>query len=353
MLMYLTKLQRTIWEKARAFGAGDQAVGLTDGACAYLVGRIACDLGIQEHFPEIPQRLPPFFESDDLDALVIEGVDAIAMFERLVQLNYDADMYFACLATLHKARLKYETILETQPIPTLEQVGPRGLLQFGKLNPSALVGLLFWRKWFYDIDNRAGQETGYLFEPVIAYAVGGTPVPARKSPVKRHRDSRKGRQVDCLLGTKAYELKIRVTIAASGQGRWREELDFPIDCKKSGYTPVLVVLDSTPNPKLEELEQAFLEQKGEVYKGASAWGHLDNLAGPTMSLFLENYVRGPIDRLIEEAPKMLPELGVTMSDSNIQIRIGEETLRISRRLVDIEEDSHDEAPDDIQNNIPG
>ncbi len=82
-------------------------------------------------------------------------------------------------------------------------------------------------------------------------------------------------------------------------------------------------------------------------------GHLDNLAGPTMSLFLENYVRGPIDRLIEEAPKMLPELGVTMSDSNIQIRIGEETLRISRRLVDIEEDSHDEAPDDIQNNIPG
>ena len=29
---------------------------------------------------------------------------------------------------------------------------------------------------------------------------------------------------------KAYEFKLRVTIAASGQGRWKEELDFPSDC---------------------------------------------------------------------------------------------------------------------------
>ena len=34
-----------------------------------------------------------------------------------------------------------------------------------------------------------------------------------------------------------------MTIAASGQGRWKEELDFPADCKASGYVPVLVVLD--------------------------------------------------------------------------------------------------------------
>lgn len=351
--MGLTKTQQTIWEKARAYGSGGQAVGLTDGMCAYLVGRIACDLGLQENFPEVPNDLPPFLGAEEPNSLVIEGVGAKGLFERLVQENPDADMYFACLSTLHKARLKYENILETQPLPTLEQVGPRGLLQYGKLTPGALAGFLFWRKWFFDIDNRAGQETGYLFEPVIAYAVGGIPVPSRLSPVKRHRDNQKGRQVDCLLDKKAYELKIRVTIAASGQGRWREELDFPIDCKESGFIPVLVVLDSTPNPKLAELERAFRDQDGEVYKGASAWEHLDKLAGPTMSQFLENYVRGPIDRLIAEAPQKLPKFVAKMSGKDICISIGDESLRIFRHEETLEENQRDETPEDIGDNIPG
>lgn len=351
--MSLTKTQQAIWEKARAYGSGEQAVRLTDEMCAYLVGRIAHDLGLEKAFPEVPSKLPDFFEAEDSDSLVVDSVDARDLFKRLVRINSDADMYFACLATLHKARLKYETILETQPLPTLEQVGPRGLLQYGKLKSSALVGLLFWRKWFFDIDNRAGQETGYLFEPVIAYAVGGIPVPAKKSPVRRHRDKTKGRQVDCMLGQKAYELKIRLTIAASGQGRWREELDFPIDCSESSYTPILVVLDSTPNPKLCELEKAFTDQGGEVYIGAAAWEHLDSLAGPTMSLFLENYVRGPIESLIREAPQTLPQLIATTSDDRIDIAIGGETLRIFRREAGVDDSHDDEVPDDIGDNIPG
>ncbi len=291
--MALTKSQQAIWAKAVAYGSGDQAVSLTDGICAYLVCRIVHDLGVQESFPWVPRQLAGFFEAGDLDSLVVEDLDARDLFERLVQQNPDVDMYFACLSTLHKARLKYEAILETQPLPTLEQVGPRSLLQYGKLSPAALSGLLFWRKWFFDIDNRAGQETGYLFEPVIAYAVGGIPVPASKSPIRRSKDDRKGRQVDCLLGKSAYEIKIRVTIAASGQGRWREELEFPVDCRESGYKPILVVLDSTPNPKLSELERAFLGQGGDIYKGAAAWRHLDELAGPTMSLFLREVCSGP------------------------------------------------------------
>ncbi len=351
--MSLTKTQQTIWEKARAYGSGDQAVGLTDEMCAYLVCRIAYDLGLQNKFPEAPGNLPPFFEADDLDSLVVTGVDAQDLFERLVKQNPDADMYFACLSTVHKARLKYENILETQPIPTLEQVGPRGLLQYGKLGAAALAGLLFWRKWFFDIDNRAGQETGYLFEPVIAYALGGTPVPAKKSPIRRHKDNQKGRQVDCLLGKKAYELKIRVTIAASGQGRWREELDFPVDCKESGYKPVLVVLDGTPNQKLSELEDAFFRQDGEVYKGISAWEHLESLAGPTMSLFLDKYVRAPIDGLIEDAPLILPKFVSTISDDSISITVGDETFRIVRRESAIREEQHDKPPDDFGDAISG
>jgi len=351
--MGLTKTQQMIWGKARAYGSGDQAIGLTDGMCAYLIGRIVFDLGLQDNFSEIPNDLPPFFGAGDLNSLVIEGVSAKGLFERLVQENEDADMYFACLSSLHKARLKYDKILVTQPIPTLEQVGPRGLLEYGKLSPASLAGLIFWRKWFFDIDNRAGQETGYLFEPIIAYAVGGVPVPAQRSPIKRYKDNRKGRQVDCLLDKKAYEIKIRVSIAASGQGRWREELDFPIDCKESGYIPVLVVLDSTPNPKLTELEQVFRVQNGEIYKGAAAWKHLDDLAGPTMALFLEKYVRGPIDRLIAEAPQKLPKFVAEMSDNNINISIGDESFCIFRHDGAYGESQRDEAPEDIGDDIPG
>ncbi len=255
--MGLTKTQAAIWQKARSLGNGAQGVGLSEESCAYLVGRIVQDLQLGRQFPEFAPELAPFFTDEPLDQLIVQGLDSKALFERLVSSQPDADMYFACLATMHKARLKYERILSTQPLPTLEQVGPRGLLQFGKVNTGALAGFLFWRKWFYDLDNRAAQETGYLFEPIIAHAIGGTPAPARKSPVKRRTDQSKGRQVDCIRDDRAYEFKIRVTIAASGQGRWQEELDFPADCRTSGFTPVLICLDSTPNPKLDALMAAF------------------------------------------------------------------------------------------------
>lgn len=345
--MPLSQSQRAVWEKARALGSGGQAVRLSDAACAYLIARIAADLSLLDHFPEFGGDVPEFFNSGELNSLGIEGMAPLPLYERLVTVNPDGDMYFACLASLHKARLKYEAILEHQAIPTLEQVGPRGLLQYGKLSPSGLVAFLLWRKWFFDIDNRAGQETGYLFEPVIANAVGGTPVPASRSPVKRHRDNRKGRQVDCLLDNRAYELKIRMTIAASGQGRWGEELDYPIDCKQSGFTPVLVVLDSTPNPKLTELTRAFLNQDGEVYVGTQAWEHLDQLAGPTMALFLERYVREPLDHLINEAPEQLPELRARLEGGAMYIALAEEEMRITRKNGLAEEDAHDAAPDDL------
>ena len=255
--MALSQTQKAVWEKARALGSGGQAVRLTDAACAYLIARIAIDLGLLEHFPELCEEVPAFFHSGELDDLVIEGVEPLSLFERLVAINPDGDMYFACLANLHKARLKYETILEKQAIPTLEQVGPRGLLQYGKLSPSGLVAFLFWRKWFFDIDNRAGQETGYLFEPVIANAVG------------------------------------------------------------------------------------------EVYIGAQAWEHLDQLAGPTMASFLERYVREPIDHLLREVPEGLPELRARFEGNIMIIALAGEEMRILRHNDEAEDDARDEAPDDL------
>lgn len=328
--MGLTKAQTQIWQKARSMGNGGQAVRLDDGMCRYLIARIVYDLKLQSQFPEFDEAPCDFFTSSSSAQLSIAGTDAKSLFERLVQANQDADTYFACLSQLQKARLKYERILSAQPVPTLEQVGPRCLLQFGKLETDSLVGLLFWRKWFYDIDNRAGQETGYLFEPILAHATGGFSASPSKSPVKRRSNPGKGRQVDCILDDRAYEMKIRVTSAASGQGRWNEELDFPEDCKASGFTPVLVCMDGTPNPKLDALTGAFKHSGGEVFVGEQAWCHLDELAGDTMSRFVERYVRAPIHDLLIRGVDRLPDLIARESSDTIELTVGKDTLVIIR-----------------------
>ncbi len=343
--MGLTQSQKTIVARARSLSSGGQAVALSDEACAYLVGVIVRDLDLQTHFPEIPGTLPELFSPGPLSRLEFVGVPFLGMFERLVGLDANSDVYFESLAALHKARLKYERILETQAVPTLDQVGPRGLLQYGGMAPKLLAGFLLWRKWVFDIDNRAGQETGYLFEPIVAAAIGGVPASARKSPIRRRKDGSKGRQVDCLRENRAYEIKIRMTIAASGQGRWREELDFPEDCRHSGYVPVLVVLDPTPSPKLNELRAAFLNAGGDVHIGQDAWAHLGQLAGPTMARFLEKYVHSPLQSLLDEEPIQLPDLLLAMREKRLIVRVGEEEFSTVRVHQASEDDGP--LPDDL------
>ena len=141
--MGLTQAQRAMIEKARTGGGSGQAIALTDAACAYLVAVIVNDLRLQNHFPELPDEVPELFECRDLASLTVTDIPFPPLIDRLVSLNSDADTFFVCLANLHKRRLKYERILQTQPIPTIEQVGPRGLLQYGTIGPRALAGLLF------------------------------------------------------------------------------------------------------------------------------------------------------------------------------------------------------------------
>ena len=350
--MALTQSQRSMIEKARSIGSGNQAIRLDEETCTFLAATIAADLGLLNSLGANVEYPEPFFGRVP-ELLRISGHSFLNLIDEIISMNPDADTYFSCLAALHKSRLKYRRILETQPMPTIDQVGPRGLLQYGSLSPHALVSLLFWRKWLFDLDNRSGQETGYLFEPIIAHAIGGYPVSATRSPVRRG-GSGTGRQVDCVRGDRAYEIKLRVTIAASGQGRWRQELEFPEDCRASGFEPVLIVLDPTPNPKLNELRRAFLSQGGEAFVGSDAWNHLEDEAGGTMGQFLRKYVQAPIQALLAAVPGELPPLAVQMTMRHVQFSIGEETLVIER--TGEEPLAADEAiaiPDDVDEQLPG
>ncbi len=174
-----------------------------------------------------------------------------------------------------------------------------------------------------------------------------------KSPIKRGDTGPAGRQVDCVRDHRAYEIKLRVTIAASGQGRWREELEFPNDCRASGYTPVLVVLDPTPNPKLDELREAFINASGEVYAGLDAWEHLAGLAGSTMARFLQLYVHEPLEALLKEAPHHLPEITLTMDEKQLAVAIEGEKLVVLRNKAETVSSEPTELPDDVDEHLPG
>lgn len=348
----LSQAQQAMVEKARTIGAGGQGVALTEGACSYIVGLIVTDLGITNAFPEFDKDMLPFFGNTPISSLEMADVPFLPVLERLVNLVPDADSYFACLAKLHKSRLKYERVLQTQELPSMEQIGPRGLLEFGKLSPAGLGAYLVWRKWIFDIDNRAAQETGYLFEPIIASAIGGVSVSAKRSPIRRQSNPSNGRQVDCIKGDRAYEFKLRVTIAASGQGRWAEELSFPEDCRESGYVPILVVLDSTPNPKLEELCRAFEAKGGESFIGTPAWEHLNDLAGQTMGKFLESYVHVPMREVIDNAQQTLPSLTIRMEASNIAVNVGDESFTIGK-AEGCPSNEISRLPDDVDDETPG
>jgi hypothetical protein len=329
----LTSAQSTAYQRLLHPGTSGQAIRLTPDAVRALIYIAARDLEIAGSLVAPAGDVPELFDDVFVDRFVLAGLEPLALYEAALTIEPELQTYVGCLGAIHKARLKYREVLRTQPFATMDQVGARALLQFKQLDAAPLAALLVWRKWFYDIDNRAAQDTGYLFEPVIAAAVGGIPVSASASPVRRAGDRSKGRQIDCLLRDRAYEIKIRITIAASGQGRWSEELSFPGEARTNGLTPVLIVLDPTPNPKLAEVERAYVAAGGEVYVGEAAWKHLKSTAQPPMAVFIEKYIREPIEMIFSahQDTDSLPSFQVSDLKDEIEFRVGGDSWSVPRK----------------------
>jgi hypothetical protein len=324
---------------------------------ARVIALVATDIRkgaeFQQAFPEQWASIAPttdYYSTSvnwftDVDP-TISTLDIVNMLDKGQSLDEDFITYLDCLTELHKRRRKYGLILQRQPLPTMVQVSPRALMEYGPdFPPEALASWLSWRKFFYDLDNRSAQETGYLFEPILAAAIGGEPKSARTRVVRRSDDNTKGRQVDCWKvlpdGTPlAYELKLRVTIAASGQGRFGEELSFATDCRQSGATPILVVLDPTENDKLTGLQAAYRAVGGNAYVGNDAWQHLEHEAGPTMAAFIERYVRTPVaavtafELMVEGDPNRrahaLLDLAARVEGNSLTISLGAHSRTIER-----------------------
>jgi hypothetical protein len=343
----LDKESRQLINKAKVLGNGREGIYLEDHELVRLCCVAAIDLGLDDLVNNIinPEEVSDGYYSVGLEWFERPCTgDFEQVFDSLRQAERDFPTYLKSLCELHKRRKKFEHILQSQPIPQMVQVVPRSLLEYGLRPEDALASWLVWRKWLYDVDNRSAQETGYVFEPILAAAIGGVSLSARKSPIRRSDGSGKGRQVDCLDDKRAYEFKMRVTIAASGQGRFGEELSFAQDCATSGYTPVLLVLDPTPSEKLEDLSREYLKHGGEVYVGDDAWQHIRDKAGRTMGTFVERYVEKPI-REVSKSHTVLKPIRLVSTDTLIRVQIDDEEFHIQRRgeeVPEVVEDGEDE-----------
>jgi hypothetical protein len=340
---------RRLLSAARLLGGGEDRVELTESEIFRLLWQCCADLAISARVSGLPPlRAPP--PSHDYYRVPLEWYGApqpgcpdaehlLAAFASCAGHEGDFRLYFLNLTMLHKRRLKYRRILSTQPKPTMDQVGPRSLLEFGGLPDSLLASWLVWRKWIYDVDNRSAQETGYLFEPILASCLGGEAVGAGNSPVKRlnarGKPTGEGRQVDCYDGASslAYEFKLRVTIAASGQGRFAEEVSFAAEARAAGLTPVLIVLDPTPSPRLDELIAAYKKAKGRSYVGDEAWRHMDRKAGATMATFLERYIRPPLAEMARHDGALPETIQLTWRPDAVTIS-GQNHQHVVKRPVD-------------------
>ncbi len=335
---------RNLYSKCKMHGSGEAQVLIADGELYSLICIALSNLGWScEELSIVPVQLPdedyykiPLNWFEEQESNPADSKTIIASLESCFNKDNDFALFIENLSALHRRRVKYKKILSSQPMPTMDQIGPRVLLEYGVCETTLLANWMVWRKWIYDIDNRSAQETGYLFEPLLASCLGGEPIGAKNSPVKRLDSNgnltNKGRQIDCLVPSNnaAYELKLRVTIAASGQGRFGEELSFPVESQASGFKPVLLVLDPTPSGRLTELSEKFLECGGDFYHGEEAWAHMEEQAGKVISVFIDKYIKPAIKNVEDVNMPLLQSINLSWTEQSVEIASSEARYVINR-----------------------
>ena len=336
----MTKQQREFYKLFSEHGSGDAKVTIDPKEVLVMLYITTMDLERpipKVYYNEYQQTASKGFYNItrlDIDKLPIIGIDdCFTCLEEcgVTNINDITFLYMKNLCDLYRRRVKYHYILKKQPFPNAEQIVPRSLLEYGNCENQLLADWLEWRKWIFDIDNRCAQETGYIFEPILANCLGGEARSAKNSPVKRIDDNgnatTNGRQIDCYIeeAKEVYELKMRVTIAASGQGRFSEEMSFPYEAQKAGLIPILVVFDNNESALLTKLKNRYIECNGKCYIGNDAWKILQERAGHEMGIFINKYIYPPINSM-EQCLQSIPH-EITLSKQESQIVISNTTNR--------------------------
>ena len=335
--MAISRQQRAFYRTFSQHGSGNALVEICPQDVVLLIHISYLDV-----YQDSPDWFIPEFANlanvnfFEISPLMIEALPTVTEEDAIRFLQYCGAtnteniiyLYLKNLSELYRRRFKFYHILKTQPFPSTEQIGLRCLLEYGNCDDSLLFSWMKWRKIIYDIDNRSAQETGYLFEPILASCLGGEPVSHRYSPVKRIDDNgattSEGRQIDCYIREtgEVYELKLRVTIAASGQGRFAEEMSFPHEARIAGLKPILIVFDPTPSVLLERLSDRYRAEGGDVAIGDNAWDVLTSRAGEEMGKYILKYIKPPISRMEQTDDALPSDIHITTNGTQILISDG-------------------------------
>lgn len=118
---------------------------------AKLIAFVAIDIGREEDMKRFTPALWPtivpkqdyystaidWFSTPDISVTPFDVVD---MLDAGTSFDQDFMTYLKCLTELHKRRRKYALILQRQPLPTMVQISPRTLMEYGAdFPPEALA----------------------------------------------------------------------------------------------------------------------------------------------------------------------------------------------------------------------
>ena len=116
---------------------------------AKLIGVVYMDLGkgpdLEQARPGLWTKIRPpssYYSVPDgwfTEQVPLAPMTHIDLMRLGVQQIPDFVTYLKCLSELHKRRRKYAMILEAQPLPTMVQVSPRSLMEFGQVDNEALA----------------------------------------------------------------------------------------------------------------------------------------------------------------------------------------------------------------------
>ena len=84
------------------------------------------DIEIPNDYYQIPIK---WFSTSEIPHASSEVL--LHVLDNAVRKHPDFALYIQNLCALHRRRVKYQRILETQPLAQAEQIGPRSLLEFG------------------------------------------------------------------------------------------------------------------------------------------------------------------------------------------------------------------------------
>lgn len=109
---------------------------------AKVIALVAIDIGkggeMAQAFPALWPKVVPQQEYYDIAVdwftapdVSVTSFDVVDMLDTGASLDQDFMTYLTCLTELHKRRRKYGLILQQQPLPTMVQVSPRALMEYG------------------------------------------------------------------------------------------------------------------------------------------------------------------------------------------------------------------------------